>query len=135
MAKDTTSDARTDENWKPKSLMKPAHWRVKVADFFSLMALGCLVTGPVIVVYLYWYAWQIGLYPHPNAPPINHRGVWSSHNELGRGVFLLTNPLFAAFAFAILSVLFKPTRRAAVILAFCGLFAVFAVSLIALVED
>ncbi|BCM89556.1 hypothetical protein IAD21_01403 [Abditibacteriota bacterium] len=135
MADGLISDAPFDEERKPNTAKRVALWRIKIANILSLMALGCFATGPLIVVCLYGYAWQQGLYPNPHASPVTHRGVWSSHEELGRGVMLLFDPPFYAFLLSIFSLLFKPTRRAWVILGSCVMFLILILSLIGLVED
>jgi hypothetical protein len=87
------------------------------------------------MAFLYLYAWQKGLYPHPSAAPVTNGGPWSRNEELGKGVVLLWDPPIYAFIFSLLSLIVKPSWRAAITMVLSVVFFFFAVSLIGLAED
>lgn len=119
--------------WQLTSGRPPARWRVITSNWLSLIAFGHLLAGPLAIAYLYWYASQQGL--PMSREPHAYAGPWARSDELGTGVMLLFDFPLRTIFFCVLSLIFKPGTRAAIVLALSFLLGMWVFSMIGLVED
>jgi hypothetical protein len=119
--RDISSDQEADASWTPNPVREGdpfrkgpvAPWRVKTANWLSLMALGCFVAGPVLLALLHWEPAGIG------------NSVLESRSERYAATGLLLYPIFYSFILALFSLIVNFNKRAAIVMTLIILFFVY----------
>jgi hypothetical protein len=109
--------------------------RERIARWIALLSIVVVSVTPLMLLYMWLYAWQHGLYPKVPIPANAYRGPWSDDQILmsawDHALFL---PVYS-FVIALVSLIIKPNLRTGITLGFCIACFILVLCHVGLVED